>query len=68
MVVDRQRKARIRSDYVARQKGLDNGQVDERTPEEIVAAQMELEAMRAVILENAPPVGGGPSCSTVSAT
>ena len=54
MVVDRQRKARIRSDYVARQKGLDNGQVDERTPEEIVAAQMELEAMRAVILKMRP--------------
>ena len=54
MVVDMQRKARIRSNYVARQQGLDSGQVDERTPEEIVAAQMELEAMRAVILEMRP--------------
>ena len=54
MVVDRQRKARIRRNYAARQKGLDSGQVDERTPEEIVAAQMELEAMRAVILAMRP--------------
>jgi len=54
MVVDQQRKASIRSNYAARQRGLGNEQVDERTPEEIVAAQLELEVMRSVILEMRP--------------
>ena len=54
LVVDMQRKARIRGNYAARQRGLDSERIDERTPEEIVAAQMELEAMRAVILEMRP--------------
>lgn len=54
MVVDQQRKASIRSNYAARQKGVRSDQVDERTPEEIVAAQLELEVMRSVILEMRP--------------
>ena len=54
MVVDMQRKASIRSNYAARQKGVRSDQVYERTPEEIVAAQLELEVMRSVILEMRP--------------
>lgn len=54
MVVDMLRKASIRSNYAARQKGMPSDHIDERTPEEIVAAQLELEAMRAVILEMRP--------------
>ncbi|MYH33089.1 MAG: sigma-70 family RNA polymerase sigma factor [Gammaproteobacteria bacterium] len=54
MVVDQQRKASIRSNYAARQKGVPGDHIDERTPEEIVAAQLELEAMRAVILAMRP--------------
>lgn len=37
-----------------RQKGLESGGIDERTPEEIVAAQLELEAMKAVIMAMRP--------------
>ena len=54
MIVDMQRKERVRRDFAARQHGLDDGRVDERTPEEIVAAQLELEAMRAVIMAMRP--------------
>ena len=54
LIVDMQRKERIRRDFAASQHGLEDGRVDERTPEEIVAAQLELEAMRAVIMEMRP--------------
>ena len=46
--------ASIRSNYAARQKGVPSDHIDERTPEEIVTAQLVLEAMRAVILEMRP--------------
>ena len=54
LVVDMHRKAGIRSNYAARQRGMDNDRIDERTPEEIVAAQLELETVRAVIMEMRP--------------
>ena len=50
LVSDRRRKRRVRSAYAEAQKAVDSGRVDERTPERVVAAQLELEAIRAVIL------------------
>ena len=49
MLVDRKRKSQVRRAYVAEQRDNDLERVDERTPERIVAAQLELEAMRSVI-------------------
>ena len=49
MIVDRQRKAQVRKAYLAEQRETELGRTDERTPERIVAAQLELEAMRSVI-------------------
>ena len=49
MIVDRQRKLQVRNAYAAAQWELESERVDERTPERIVAAQFELEAMRSVI-------------------
>jgi len=49
LIVDRQRKLRVRSAYAAAQRQIESEQVDERTPERIVAAQLELEAIKAVI-------------------
>ena len=49
MLVDRQRKSQVRRAYVAEQRDNDLERMDERTPERIVAAQLELEAMRSVI-------------------
>ena len=49
MIVDRQRKSQVRSAYLAEQREIEPRRMDERTPERIVAAQLELEAMRSVI-------------------
>ena len=49
MVVDRQRKLQVRNAYAAAQREIEQERMDERTPERIVAAQLELEAMRSVI-------------------
>ncbi|MYH33515.1 MAG: sigma-70 family RNA polymerase sigma factor [Gammaproteobacteria bacterium] len=49
MIVDRQRKSQVRRAYLAEQREIEPRRMDERTPERIVAAQLELEAMRSVI-------------------
>lgn len=49
MIVDRQRKSQVRKAYRAEQREIEPRRMDERTPERIVAAQLELEAMRSVI-------------------
>ena len=49
MIVDRQRKSQVRKAYLAEQREIEPRRMDERTPERIVAAQLELEAMRSVI-------------------
>ena len=49
MIAERQRKLRVRNAYAAAQRGIESERIDERTPERIVAAQLELEAMKAVI-------------------
>ncbi len=54
LAVDRQRKSTRRKAYYVAQRGLERERMDERTPEEIVAAQLELEAMKAVILNMRP--------------
>ena len=51
LLVDRQRRRRVRNDYADAQRSLDVKQVEERTPERIVAAQLELEAIMAVLLD-----------------
>lgn len=50
LISDRWRKQRVRTAYAFAQGEIDSERVDERTPERVVAAQLELEAMRAVIL------------------
>ena len=50
LLVDRQRRRLVRAAYAAAQRENEAAQKDERTPERIVAAQLELEAIRAVIL------------------
>lgn len=50
-LVNRHRKRKLRSDYAAAQRGNEQERVDERTPERIVAAQLELEAMKAAIMD-----------------
>ena len=49
LIVDRQRRLRVRADYAAAQREIASEQMDEHTPERIVAAQLELEAIKAVI-------------------
>ena len=49
LIVDRQRRLRVRADYAAAQTEIASEQMDEHTPERIVAAQLELEAIKAVI-------------------
>ena len=51
MVVDRQRRSRVRHAYAAEQRQIEHERVEERTPERIVAAQLELEAIKAVIMD-----------------
>lgn len=50
LVVDRQRKRQVRTAYAEAQREIDSEHLDERTPERIVAAQMELEIIKAVLL------------------
>ena len=50
LISDRRRKRQVRTAYAEAQEEIDSERVDERTPERIVAAQLELEAVRAVIL------------------
>ncbi len=54
MLVDLQRKSTLRRTYSSEQAGPEVEPVDERTPEQIVAAQMELEVMKSVIMEMRP--------------
>lgn len=51
MLVDRQRNLRVRSAYSAAQREIERDRMDELTPERIVAAQLELQAIRAVIMD-----------------
>ena len=51
MIVDRQRRLRVRRAYAAEQREIEHERVEERTPERIVAAQLELEAIKAVIMD-----------------
>lgn len=51
LMVDRRRKRRVRAAYAEAQRKVGDEQIDERTPERIVAAQLELEAYKAVILD-----------------
>lgn len=51
MIVDRQRRSRVRRAYAAEQQEIEHERVEERTPERIVAAQLELEAIKAVIMD-----------------
>ena len=54
LVVDKQRTARVRKAYAKAQQGFEYQRMDEHTPERIVAAQLELEAIRSVILNMRP--------------
>lgn len=54
MVVDWRRKLRVRYTYAATQREVEAERVEEHTPERIVGAQLELEAMRAVIRDMRP--------------
>ena len=51
LIVDRWRKRRVRNAYASAQREIEADRIDERTPERIVAAQLELEAYMAVILK-----------------
>ena len=51
LIVDRQRKRQVRYAYAAAQQRFGHQRTDERTPERIVAAQLELEAIMAVLLD-----------------
>ena len=49
LLVDRRRKLHVRDAYAAEQRHVEGEKVDERTPERIIATELELEAMRSVI-------------------
>ena len=51
LFVDQQRKLHVRGRYLAAQRDIERERFDDRTPERIVAAQLELEAIKAVILD-----------------
>ncbi|MDE0178363.1 MAG: sigma-70 family RNA polymerase sigma factor [Gammaproteobacteria bacterium] len=51
LMVDRWRKEQVRNAYAEAVRDVDQGHTDEHSPERIVAAQMELEAIKAVILD-----------------
>ena len=51
MIVDKQRKLRVRNAYAAAQLEIERDRMDEHSPERIVAAQLELQAIKAVILD-----------------
>ena len=51
LMVDRRRKQQVRSAYAEAQREIEREHLDEHSPERIVAAQLELEAIKAVILD-----------------
>ena len=51
LIVDRQRRRQVRRAYADTQRELEREPLDEHSPERIVAAQLELEAIRSVILD-----------------
>ena len=51
LIVDRQRKRQVHIAYAQTQREIEGERVEERTPERIVAAQLELEAIMAVLLD-----------------
>lgn len=51
LMVDRRRDQQMREAHAAAQQAIERERSDERTPERIVAAQLEAEAVRAVILD-----------------
>ena len=51
LMVDRWRKEQVRKAHADAVRTDDQGHTDERSPERIVAAQLELEAIKAVILD-----------------
>ena len=51
LIVDQQRKRQIRAAYADAQRGFEAEHRDERTPERIVAAQLELETIKIVLLK-----------------
>lgn len=51
LMVDRWRKQQVRDAYREERSEIGQGDVDTRSPEQIVAAQLELEAIKAVILD-----------------
>lgn len=51
LLVDRQRKRHVRRAYAETQREIEREHLDEHSPERIVAAQLELEAIKAVILD-----------------
>ena len=51
LMVDRGRKQQVRSAYAEAQREIEREHLDEHSPERIVAAQLELEAVKAVILD-----------------
>ena len=50
LLVNRRRKRQLRKAYAEEQQEINREGIDERTPERIVAAQLELVAMKAVIM------------------
>ena len=51
LMVDRWRKREVRNAYAKAQREIEREYLDEHSPERIVAAQLELEAIKAVILD-----------------
>ncbi|MYD95765.1 MAG: sigma-70 family RNA polymerase sigma factor [Gammaproteobacteria bacterium] len=51
LMVDRWRKEQVRNAHADAVRNVEQGHTDELSPERIVAAQMELEAIKAVILD-----------------
>ena len=54
LMVDRQRKERVRNAHAEAQRDVGCEQIHDRSPERILAVQLELEAIRAVILDLPP--------------
>lgn len=51
LVVDRQRRRRVRNAHAESQRALEAVPMEERTPERVVAAKLELEAIMAVLMD-----------------
>ena len=67
MIVDGKRKLRVRHAYEAARREIESERIEDRTPERIVAAQLELEAMRASS-GTCARIGGWHSFCSASAT